>query len=264
MKKQLPLGLVVEGNVTSSAVLRLPGMAQQLGPIKSTGLQVARRISNFLRAGYAVSEYTELQRADIVLLKLPDSSVARVVRDLCNAEMVFDNVSFVLCESWLPTETLEPLKAYGASIASLLSAPEGNDPCFVVEGQVSTVRQVRRVLERGGARTIELRPGSKRLFFAAKVLITAIPVPLLQTAQRALRDAGVSGNHLSSLLEEMVREMFGSFAKGARVAWGGPLNECAPETAATHLQRLSAEDPELSAALDELLTWARGRMERRV
>jgi len=104
MKKQLPLGLVVEGNVTSSAILRLSSVAEELGPIKSTGLQVARRISNFLHAGYAVSAYQELQRAKIILLKMPDGAVPDAVRDLCGSELEFQDLSVVLCESWLPTE----------------------------------------------------------------------------------------------------------------------------------------------------------------
>ena len=51
MKKQLQVGLVVEGNATTSPVLRLSSLTDELGPIKSGGLQVARRVSNFLRAG---------------------------------------------------------------------------------------------------------------------------------------------------------------------------------------------------------------------
>jgi hypothetical protein len=56
MRKQLRVGLVVEGNVTASPVLRLNGLIDELGPIKSVGLQVARRISNFLRAGYGITD----------------------------------------------------------------------------------------------------------------------------------------------------------------------------------------------------------------
>src|SRR5438552_2821181 len=109
MKKQLQLGLVVEGNATSSAVLRLPGLAAELGPIKSIGLQVARRVSNFLRGGYAVADYEELQNAKLVLLRVPDAELARIVDELCASGLVFPDISFVLCESWILTEALQPL-----------------------------------------------------------------------------------------------------------------------------------------------------------
>jgi len=135
--------------------------------------------------------------------------------------------------------------------------------CFVVEGDLLAVRQIRRVLERGEARTIELRPGAKPLFFAAKLMATAVPVSFLLVAQKALRDGGVSGNNLSSLLEDMTREMFDSFSKGARVAWGGPLTECSAQTAETYWKQLKFDDPELAAILDEQLTWARGLLGKR-
>jgi hypothetical protein len=263
MKKQLPLGLVVEGNVTSSALLRLSSIAEEMGPIKSTGLQLARRISNFLRAGYAVSTYRELARAKIILLKMPDSAVPDAVNDLRESELAFETLSFVLCESWLPTETLEPLRARGAAVASLVSATTSRTVCFVVEGDTFAVRQIRRVIERGDARTIELRPGAKPLYFASKLMATAIPVPLLLVAQRALRESGVSGNNLSSLLEDMTWEMFDSFSKGARIPWGGPLIECSPETAEAHRQYLKRDYPELAATLEEQLTWARGLLGKR-
>ncbi len=73
MKKHLQLGLIAEGNSTNSAVLRLPKIADELGPVKSVTLRVARRLSNFLRAGYAVSEYKDLDAARVVLLRVPDS-----------------------------------------------------------------------------------------------------------------------------------------------------------------------------------------------
>jgi hypothetical protein len=263
MKKQLPLGLVVEGNVTSSALLRLPSVAEELGPIKSTGLQLARRISNFLHAGYAVSAYHELQRAKIILLKMPDSAVPGAVQELCESEIALETLSFVLCESWLPTETLEPLRERGATVASLVSATTSRNVCFVVEGDTFAVRQIRRVIERGDARTIELRPGTKPLYFASKLMTTAIPVPILLVAQRALRESGVSGNNLASLLEDMTWEMFDCFSKGARVPWGGPLNECSAETAEAHWQKLKHGYPELAATVEEQLTWARGLLGKR-
>lgn len=264
MKKQLQLGLVVEGNATSSAVLRLPTVMDALGPIKSIGLQGARRVSNFLRAGYAVGDYEELQNAKLILLRVPDAVLPRIIEDLCASDLIFPELSFVLCESWMLTETLEPLRARGASIASLVATPGGKQKCFVVEGELSTVRQMRRVLERAGARTIEIRQGAKSLYFAADLFSSALPVPLFLVAQQALRDAGVAGNHVSTLMDQFGHEMLDSFLKGARATWGGPLTQCSAETAQAHLNSLAAEHPEIAGLLNEQLTWARRRLSKRV
>jgi hypothetical protein len=103
MKKQLQVGLVVEGNATASPVLRLNCLTNELGPIKSVGLQVARRISNLLQAGYGVTEYGDLESAQLILMRLPDAEVPRVVAELCGTGLPFDQMSFLLCETWLTT-----------------------------------------------------------------------------------------------------------------------------------------------------------------
>jgi len=194
MKKQQQVGLVVEGNATTSPILRLSCLTDELGPIKSGGLQVARRVSNFLRAGYGVTGYQDLESAPLILLKLPDAEVPRIVGELCESGLPFAQMAFVLCESWLATDVLIPLKRKGAQIASLLNVGPLSQNCFVVEGDRSAARKTKRLLERGGARAIELRPGTKPLYFAANLLSTAIPIPVLQLAQQALRSSGLEGN----------------------------------------------------------------------
>ena len=149
MKKQMRVGLVVEGNATSSPILRLSNLIEELGPIKSGGLQVACRISNFLRAGYAVTEYQDLDCAQLVLLRLPDAQVPRVVSELCETGLPFGEMSFVLCESWLPTDTLIPLRRQGAQIASLVSVGPLLQSFFVIDGDVAAVRRAKRLLTKG-------------------------------------------------------------------------------------------------------------------
>jgi len=262
MKKQFPVGLVVEGNSTGSAVLRLPKIAEELGPVKSAAMRVARRLSNLMRAGYAVEDYEELQAARLILLRMPDSSVPRVVDELCTSELAFKDLSFVLCESWLRIEILEPLRARGASIATVVAVPSKNRDWFAIEGQTAAVRQLRRFLERNEARAVELRPGSKALFFAAELLITALPVPLLMAAQQAMRVSGISGNRLAALQDQVAQEMFRSFIRGARTTWGGPLNECSSETATAHLAALRENHNSIAQVVDAHLDWARKRMSK--
>lgn len=262
MKQRLPLGLVVEGSSTNSALLRLSSVTEELGPVKSRSVRVARRLSNFLKAGYAVAQYEDLQAARLILLRLPDSAVARVVNELCASGLQFKDLSFVLCESWLSSDVLRPLAERGGTVATAVSVPSSRQRWFVVEGQLSAVRQVRRLVERNEGRTFELRPGTKPLYFAAQLLVTALPVPLYFDAQQALRSGGITGNHLYSLLDEMSREMFRSFANGARTTWGGPLTECSEETATQYLSALRESQPQIAEGVEEQLAWARRRIRR--
>ncbi len=260
MKKQVQLGLVVEGNSATSSVLQLPKLNEELGPIKSAAFRVARRLSNMLRAGYAVADYEELQAARLILLRVPDSVVPRIVSELCASELVFKGLSFVLCESWLNASALEPLRLRGASVATLLGFPSTHAQWFAVEGQLPAVRQTRRFLENNEARTAEIRPDTKELYFAAELLATALPMPLLLAAQQALRASGLSGHHLSAVLEEMVHKLFRDFLKGARVNWGGPLNEVSVEAAEAFFEALRSSRPDIANIVDEQLPRARARM----
>lgn len=257
MKKQMRVGLVVEGRATVSPVLRLKSLREELGPIKSIGLQVARRISNFLRAGYAVTEYQELDAAQLVLLRLPDSQVPRVVAEICECGLPFGEMSFVLCESWLPTDVLIPLRRLGAQVASLVSVGPLSANCFVMEGDLAAVRRAKRVLARGDSRVIEIRTGTKSLYFAANLLSTAIPIPAFQMAQQALRESGVSGNDLMLLTDEWSHLLQDRVRKGGRGNWGGPLSETSEATASEHFRQLEVLNPELATTLQDWLGLAR-------
>lgn len=260
MKKRLPLGLVVEGNSTSSSILRLPTVSADLGPVKSGAIRIARRFSNFLRAGYAVAQYEELEAARLILLHVPDRAVPRVIQELCSSDLPFKELSFALCESWLDVDVLRPLADRGATVTTVVPVPSSRHKWFIVEGQLTATRQVRRFMERNDARTFEIRPGTKPLYFAADLLATALPIPLLFDAQTALRASGISGNQLYALLDETVQEMLRSFVNGARVTWGGPLVQCSEETAGSYLTALRESHPQIAEAVHEQLTWARRKV----
>ncbi len=262
MKKPLQVGLIVEGSSTHSDVLRLPHLTEELGPIKATALRVARRLSHLLRAGYAVSDYEELQAARLILLRVPDVAAPRIVEELAASELAFKDLSFVLCESWLRVEVLEPLKARGSSVGTLLSVPSLHRDWFVVDGETSAVRQVRRLLEHNEARACEIRAGCKQLYFAAELLMTSLTSPLFVAAQQALREGGIYGNNLTAVLEEMAQKTVRDFVKGARANLGGPLTECSPATAKAHLDALHEAQPEIAQMVDEQLSWARNRMSK--
>lgn len=260
MKKQVQLGLVVEGKAVTSAILRLPKIPEELGPVKSATLRVARRLSNMLHAGYAVAEYEELQAARLILLRVPDCAVSRIVDELCTSDLDFRDLAFVLCESWLMIDVLQPLRERGASVATLLSVPSMQHNWFVIEGQVSAVRQTRRFLERNDVKALEIRPGCKPLLFAAELFTMVLPAPLLAVAQQSLRRSGISGHPLSGFLYQMAAKMFEDFLKGSRLTWGGPLTECSAETAEVYFEHLRRSYPQIAEMLDEQLEWAARRM----
>jgi hypothetical protein len=250
MKKQRPLGLVLEGSSTQSALLRLPKLAEELGPTKSSAMRIARRFSNLVLGGYAVAEYEELQNARLVLLHVPDSAVPRIIHELCSSDLLMNRLCFVLCETWLTTDALAPLKERGASVATLVRVPTTERDWFAVEGQPTASRLTRRLIERHEGRAFEMKLGSKHLLFAAELLTTILPVPLFSAAQQTLRAGGIAGHELAALLDHMAQRMLREVIKGVRLPLSSVPSDCSPELAADFLAALQQMQPLLASFIE--------------
>lgn len=264
MKMPRQLGLIVEGNSTKSAILRYPGLADTIGPIKASALSVAHRVSNFIRAGLPVNSYEDLRNCDLVLLRVPDASVARIVDEICGSALSFSGISFLLCESWLSSDVLAPLKSGGATVATLLAVPAQSSRWFALEGQYVAVKRAKRLLNSVDASTVELRAGTKHLYFAASAFAETLPRALFAAAQQSLRRAGISGNHMYVLLEEMAQNMFRDITRGARAGWTGPLLDCPEDVAREYLTRLQSAAPDIARLLSDQLKLAEPFMMKRI
>jgi hypothetical protein len=253
MNQQLQLGLIIEGNSTHSEILRLPSIVQDLGPVKSSSIRVARRHSNQIRAGYPVADYQELHAANLILIKLADSSVPRVIEELCASDLPMKGLGFVICESWLHTEAMEPLARRGANVSTIVKLPSVSTPRFVVEGDMKAVRQVRRFLSRNSTRSIELRPEHKHLIFASELLSITVPIALLGSAKQLLRESGLSGNVLWDILDQMARKMVLDFSRGSRRDASGLLSDCPSEATRSYLDLLERSQPSIASLLRQHL-----------
>jgi hypothetical protein len=80
-------------------------------------------------------------------------------------------------------------------------------------------------------------------------------------AQQMLRDSGVSGNQLSTAMEEMSGEMLSGFLKGARMTWGGTLADSLKSCQGDYWDRLNDTHPELTSALMDWVHLGRAFMQ---
>jgi hypothetical protein len=87
---------------------------------------------------------------------------------------------------------------------------------------------------------------------------------LFAAAQQALRAAGVSGNHLYAVLEEMAQNMFRDISRGSRAGWTGPLMDCPEEIATEYLIHLQEARPDLAVLLSDHLKLAEPFMLQRM
>ena len=251
MRKQLPLGLVLEGSSSRSAILRLPHLAHELGPIKASSTRLARRFSNLVKGGYPVAGYEELQDAAVILIRVPDSDARRVVDELCSSELVLNRMSFVLCDTWLGTEALAPLRERGASVATLARLPAIERNWFAVEGQLRASRLIGRVIEKHEGRVFEMKMGTKHLLFAATMLINVLPLPLLAIAQHTLRSGGITGNDLAALLEGLAARTAREVTQRVRLPMAELPADCADDLAKRLMSALKCSRPALAAFIHE-------------
>jgi hypothetical protein len=251
MKKQLPLGLVLEGSSSRSAILRLPNIADDLGPIKCSSMRLARRFSNLMQGGYAVADYEELQNAQAILLRVPDAAVGRIVEQLCASELVLDRLSVVLCDTWLSTDALAPLCQRGASVATLTRLASTERNWFVVEGQVRASRVMRRFIEKHEGRAFDMKAGCKYLLFAAELFASILPIPLLLAAQASFRHGGVTGNEVAAVIDQMAGKAVREVIKGIRMPLNALPMDCSSEVGARYMHALQEREPALATFIRE-------------
>jgi hypothetical protein len=212
-------------------------------------VRLARRFSNLMQGGYPVAEYEELQMARLIFIRVPDCSVARIVEELCASDLTLNRLCFVLCETWLGSEALNPLKERGATIATLIHLPASERNIFVVEGQNMACRLTRRLIEQHEGRVFELKLGSKHLLYAAQLLSTVHATPLFTGAQQSLRAAGMSGNQLAALLEYVVQKMTREVIKGVRLPVTSLPPDSNSELGSRFLAKLQHTQPAIAALI---------------
>ena len=253
MKKQFPIGVVIEGADAGSALLEIPGAAEQIGSVKSSSLRNARRFCNSLKVGRGISAYEELSPADVVLVCVPDTSLNRIMDEILHSSLNLKKISFVACGTWLPSSQLGPLRSAGASVGTLLRVPGATPPHgFICEGDPHVCRHMRRLFDRSRATLFHIKRGEKALYFAAEMLITAVPLPSFFAAQRALRQAGVSGNLLSALMDQLTTRLLRNFRAGPRPRVANPPGFCSRAAASAYLNELADKLPNAGKVLEAI------------
>src|SRR5947209_8863200 len=179
MKKQRPLALLVEGSASTSALLRLRNFGRQVGPVKSTSLGAARRFANANRAGYGVESIEDFRDSRLILVRVPDDALDRILAEITRSELDLKRIGIVFCETWFGSERMQVLRERGALVATLTAVPSQAGVSFVGEGDSGAVRLVRQVVERGGGRFVQIQQGTKGLYFSAERLATAMPIRYL-------------------------------------------------------------------------------------
>lgn len=256
--KKPQVGLVLEGDASNSALLNLPGLGSNVDVVKSSSLRSARRFANAFRLGKAVDNYEALQGCRLVLIKVPDSELPRILAEFSSAAQDAPLPPIAACETWISADMLREAGVVTGKIATATSIPSPLGRWFIAEGDTAAVRLLRRLLEDCGAKVLPIDQGTKSLYFAAELMTTAAPLPYLFSAQALLRRSGLSGKLLASVLEQLLAKMSRNFRAGHRLALAGPEAHCARHISSEHLARAQAAAPEILHLLEQYRRYADG------
>ena len=93
--------------------------------------------------------------------------------------------------------------------------------------------------------------GSKHLLFAAELLSTILPVPVLAAAQQSLRAGGVVGKDVAALLRHMADKAVREVIQGVRLPLNGLPQDCTFELGAQLMSALQDREPVLASFIQE-------------
>lgn len=197
--------------------------------------------------GRVLPRLRDLAAADVVLVAVPDASLAGVVREAVAADAVRADSLWLHASGSHDLAVLAPLQALGARVGSLhplLPFPDAQTGYASLPGSAAGVaaargglRRVLAMARRAGLVPIRVDGVDRARYHAACALVANGLTTLCATAARWLEDAPEA----TALIESLLRGVAAAMAKvGAAGALTGPAARGDVATLRAHLRALAA------------------------
>lgn len=203
----------------------------------------------FIGAGRAVNSFSELRRADVVMLAVSDDQI-RTCADQLRQVGLIDLTTIVFhCSGALGSNEL----GISEGAASLHPVRSFADPDFVaehfadtmcsLEGSANAVLLLENALKKIGADVVKLDAKGKTLYHAAAVFGSNYLVTLMDTALTTFQAAGISSDIAQRMVEPLARETLNNvFNLGTQCALTGPIARGDKQTVERHRDALMCWD----------------------
>jgi predicted short-subunit dehydrogenase-like oxidoreductase (DUF2520 family) len=211
----------------------------------------------FIGAGRAVHDLAALRPADLWLLTPPDAVIAPLAMALAGTGLLRAGDVVCHCSGALPSSLLAPLRAAGASVASMHPLKSFADPAAsaasfagtwcTAEGDAAALQCLQPLFERLGARVARMDAAGKTLYHAAAVLMCNDLVALLEAGLRSAEAAGLARGAALEMFAPLVRETLDNvFRLGPARALTGPVLRGDAAVVQAQHGALEALDPRLA------------------
>ena len=208
MKDQPRVGLVCAGQISRSAVGKLPGLRQRVHWVKSGTISAASRAANALGSGLPVRDWIGLRQASVILVQAPDEAIPELICEMAKSELDWKERSVVLIDSDFDSTALALLERHGACPGSLNWLGSSPDR-YLIEGKHEAVVRMKSLLPRRGSEIIEIRRGGKSDYLTGVRHATDGFLPLLAASVdrfvKAGMEKGAAERTAAALVEASVR-----------------------------------------------------------
>jgi len=192
------------------------------------------RAVDFVGSGCAVESYSQLERADLVMISTSDEAIEGCCEQLCRAGILEKGVLVFHVSGSLPSTLLEPARVQGALIASVHPVKSFADPARAVEtfagtlcaleGDPEALGVIRDCLDACGATTFPVDPRFKTIYHAATVVVSNYLVALMEVGLRCLEKAAIPRETALEILQPIVTGTVENlFELGPVAALTGPI-----------------------------------------
>lgn len=205
----------------------------QIQDVLTTSPASAAQAVEFIGAGHAVQQLSQMRPADLWMVAVPDRQIASCAVEMAQAFSSLSPSIAFHCSGALGSSALLPLREPGwqvasahcilsfASPASAVQQFEGT-PCGI-EGEAAATECLQPIFATIGARCFPVEADKKVLYHAAAVFATNF-LPVLQSVAEDLwRDSGVPPELLPQLRASLLRNAVDNLlALGPQGALTGP------------------------------------------
>lgn len=184
--------------------------------------------------------------AGLVLITVPDGSIAQVAADIASGQPWRGRIVFH-CSGALTSDALAALRARGAKVASVHpvmtfaanTTPNLKGVRFGVEGDAAAVRLAKRIVRELGGVPVDIRKENKVLYHAFGAFASPLVIALMAALEEVGAAAGLGRKDLSALAGPLLRQTVENYLqRGAAAAFTGPLVRGDAEVIDRHLKAL--------------------------
>ncbi|MFC7420135.1 Rossmann-like and DUF2520 domain-containing protein [Iodobacter arcticus] len=245
----LTLNIIGPGRLGKS-IARLAQPHYQIAGVCASSLASSRDAVAFIGAGQACATLADLPSADLFLLAVPDAMIAEKAIELAESGVVQAGNVVFHASGASEASLLLPLKAVGASIASMHPAFSFADPARAIstfagtlcalEGDIEACDTLHDFVLALGGKPFTLAKGGKAAYHASLTMAANFLVTLADLSIKTAQQAGISDEIAQSLVMNLMQQTLENIkALGPAAALTGPILRADQLTIEKHLAVLN-------------------------